>query len=419
MYAKLVTKYGSPTLAYANTSTNAIANVAVWFNTVVDVITGTITNVNSVNSTVFDTSLCEIVSNVASGWTLYDNTASNSVFVSTPAAPPVIIRAPYTDNASAYKYLWVAVPANTTQINAYGGPIVRWIPMEDWNPTTNTGTNQLISISNVANASGISVFTNFYDCPMYHPSGTAPANVGLTTIISASQSHLFVWAFHDIYGTNTSNFLGNFLVSEYSRDDAWNTVENGWPSWGMWGCSGNGHLQTNDSGTVIRVLNPNTGQNSTHLAPYTSYLLTTYNYTLRGRLSYYGLQSNTSGISSPGLTSNNAPGSWGKMGTYLNYPPNNRDVRNNANNIAFAISDIRIVPTLGISDSSVSALYGVGPIAYGSITTKSPYIYLFRSQYQNFDEFSIDGVTYVNLITNNNSVTTNGNFATTVIVKKV
>ena len=91
MYAKLVTRAGSPTLGYANSTTNAIANVAVWFNTVIDVITGTVSNVSSVNSTIFDTGLCEIISNVATGWTVYDNTASNSVFVSTPAAPPVAL----------------------------------------------------------------------------------------------------------------------------------------------------------------------------------------------------------------------------------------------------------------------------------------------------------------------------------------
>jgi hypothetical protein len=213
--------------------------------------------------------------------------------------------------------------------------------------------------------------------------------------------------------------LGNFLVSEYSRDDAWNTPENGFPSWGMWESRGSGHTAADDTGTIIRVLNPNTGQNSTHVAPYTSYAPTAYNYTLKGRLSYYGPLMLTTGAS--GITTNNAPGSWGKMGTFYNFPPNIRDVRNSVNNAAFAISDIRVVPTNGVSDqtTSVQAFSGIGPIAYGSITAKSPYIFLFRSQYANLDEFTIDGVTYVNLITNNNSIVTNSHMCTTVIVKKV
>ena len=420
MYAKLVTRAGSPTLGYANSTTNAIANVAVWFNTVIDVITGTVSNVSSVNSTIFDTGLCEIISNVATGWTVYDNTASNSVFVSTPAAPPVIIRAPYTDNASAYKYLWVAVPANTTQINTYSGPILRWIPMEDWNPSTNVATNALIPIANVANTSWPSVFTNFYDCPSYSPMGnlSSVANNGFTTIISASESHLYVWMCHDQFGANTSTFLGNFLVSEYSRDDPWNTPENGFPSWGMWGSRGTGHTATDDSGTVIRILNPNTGQNSTHVAPYTSYAHTGYNYSLKGRLSYYGGLSNTTS-GQPQITTNNAPGSFGKMGTNLNYPPNFLNVRNSSNNVAFAISDIRVTPTIGAADNAAGIHYGIAPVAYGSITAKSPYIYLFRTQYANMDEFSIDGTTYVNLLTSNNNLVTNTAFCTTIIVKKV
>ena len=419
MYAKLVTRAGSPTLGYANSTTNAIANVAVWFNTVIDVITGTVSNVSSVNSTIFDTGLCEIISNVATGWTVYDNTASNSVFVSTPAAPPVIIRAPYTDNASAYKYLWVAVPANTSQINTYSGPILRWIPMENWNPSTNVATNALIPIANVANTSWPSVFTNFYDCPSYVPAGSLSGvvNNGFTTIISASGSHLYVWMCHDQFGANTSTFLGNFLVSEYSRDDPWNTPENGFPSWGMWGSRGTGHTATDDSGTVIRILNPNTGQNSTHVAPYTSYAFTGYNYSLKGRLSYYGGLSNTSG--QPQMTTNNAPGSFGKMGTNLNYPPNILNTRNSSNNVAFAISDIRVTPTIGTYEAAAGFHYGIAPVAYGSITAKSPYIYLFRTQYANMDEFSIDGTTYVNLLTSNNNLVTNTAFCTTIIIKKV
>ena len=419
MYAKLVTRAGAPTLGYANSTTNAIANVAVWFNTVIDVITGTVSNVSSVNSTIFDTGLCEIISNVATGWTLYDNTASNSVFVSTPAAPPVIIRAPYTDNASAYKYLWVAVPANTSQVNSYSGPILRWIPMEDWNPSTNVATNALIPIANVANTSWPSAFTNFYDCPSYSPMGglSSVANNGFTTIISASQSHLYVWTCHDQFGANTSTFLGNFLVSEYSRDDPWNTPENGYPSWGMWGSRGTGHTNTDDSGTVIRILNPNTGQNSTHVAPYTSYSHQAYNYSLKGRLSYYGALSNTSGQAE--VTTNNAPGSLGRMGTNLNYPPNFLNVRNSSNNVAFGISDIRVTPTIGLGESNTGLHYGIAPVAYGSITAKSPYIYLFETQYSNMDEFSIDGTTYVNLLTSNNNLVTNTAFCTTIIVKKV
>ena len=417
MYAKLVTRSGSPTLSSANSTTNATANIAVWFNTIIDVITGTVSNVSSVNSTIFDTGLCEIISNVATGWTVYDNTASNSVFVSTPAAPPVIIRAAYTDNASSYKYLWCGIPANTAQTNSYGGPFIKWIPMEGWDPTTNVATNALVAISNVANTSGIGVYTNWFDCPSYNAGMTGQANSGFTTIISASGSHLYVWTCADQFGSNTSNFLGNFLVSEYSRDDPWNTPENGFPSWGMWGSRGAGHAAADDSGTVIRILNPNTGQNSTHVAPYTSIATTGYNYSLKGRLSYYGGLSNTSG--QPQMTSNNAPGSLGRMGTNLNYPPNFLNVRNNSNNVAFAISDIRVTPTISLSDTAAGLHYGIAPVAYGSITAKSPYIYLFRTQYANMDEFSIDGTTYVNLLTSNNNLVTNTAFCTTIIVKKV
>ena len=425
MYAKLVTKAGSPTLGYANATTNATANIAVWFNTVMDVITGAITNVNSVNSTVFDTSLCEIISTVAPGWSIYDNTASNAVFSNT--APPLIIRAAHTDNANAYKYLWCGIPGNTSHANTFGGPVIRWIPMEDWNSSTNVPTNALIAISNTPN-SFTSGYTNWYDCPGnlsggsgYPAAHTDGMSKGTTTIISASASHLYMWTCHDQFGANTSLFQGNFLVSEYSRDDAWNTPENGFPSWGMFGSSGaaitQGANTGSDGGTIIRILNPNTGANSTHLAPYTSVGQTTYNYSLRSRLSAYVMGQNSSGTYVP-YTQNTAYGSWGKMGNYTNYPPSFRDARNSANNPGFALSDIRIVPTGGIYDTPSATYYGTH-IAYGSITAKSPYIYLFRGQYQNLDEFSIDGVGYINLNTTNNSIVTNTMFATTIVVKKV
>jgi hypothetical protein len=118
------------------------------------------------------------------------------------------------------------------------------------------------------------------------------------------------------------------------------------------------------------------------------------------------------------FTPNTTYGSWGKMGNYLNYSPSFRDARNSANNPGFALSDIRIVPTGGFYDVASPTYYGTH-IAYGSITAKSPYIYLFRGQYQNLDEFSIDGVGYINLNTTNNSIVTNTMFATTIVVKKV
>ena len=425
MYAKLVTRAGSPTLGYANSSTNATANIAVWFNTVIDVITGAITNVNSVNSTVFDTSLCEIISTVAPGWSIYDNTASNAVFSNT--APPVVIRAAYTDNASAYKYLWCGIPGNTSHANTFGGPVIRWIPMEDWNSTTNVPTNALIAISNTPNAYS-SGYTNWYDCPGnlsgspgYPAAVTDGMTKGTTTIISASASHLYMWTCHDQFGANTSLFQGNFLVSEYSRDDPWNTPENGFPSWGMFGSSGaatsQGANTGSDGGTIIRILNPNTGTNSIHIAPYTGPGYTTYNYSLRSRLGGYVMTQNSAGTYAP-FTQNTAYGSWGKMGNYVNYPPSFKDARNSANNVGFALSDIRIVPTGGLYDTPSAVYYGTH-IAYGSITAKSPYIYLFRSQYQNLDEFVIDGVGYINLNTTNNHVVTNTAFATTIVVKKV
>jgi hypothetical protein len=107
------------------------------------------------------------------------------------------------------------------------------------------------------------------------------------------------------------------------------------------------------------------------------------------------------------------------MGTNLNYPPNFLNVRNSSNNVAFAISDIRVTPTIGLSESNTGLHYGIAPVAYGSITAKSPYIYLFETQYSNMDEFSIDGTTYVNLLTSNNNLVTNTAFCTTIIVKKV
>jgi hypothetical protein len=121
------------------------------------------------------------------------------------------------------------------------------------------------------------------------------------------------------------------------------------------------------------------------------------------------------------MTTNAAPGSFGRMGQAIGFIPNYKDGRNSSNNVGFILSDIRIVPTNGVTDTAgaPTAFYGVGPIAYGSITAKSPYVYLFRAQYQNLTEFVIDGVGYINLYTSNNSVVTNSIFATSIVVKKV
>jgi hypothetical protein len=305
-------------------------------------------------------------------------------------ATPVVIKAPYSDDGTKFKYMWVAPTCATI------GQFMnwQWIPAEDWNATTNTSTNILVTPPTTTTSTG----STWYSCPSY---GTPNfVNNGMTWIISASATHLFVWFSND----NTGLTVGNTVfVCEYTREDSWNTVANGYPAWLMTATSAAGGAIAEENGVLIRALNISGGgtADSNMVAMWTNNTAyTNSNWALTTRFRYRKQFPSTFALT-------NMPTGLNTIGTIYQYWGNSIFARDSAKAQSLLLADIR----LDIQSGSYNLF-----IQGGSLTAKAPYIYVFRSQWQSLDEVDIAGSRYTNLIINN---TTPGTATSTLLVKQV
>lgn len=140
------------------------------------------------------------------GWTNYDAAAGSLA----NGVTPCVLRAAEAAGA-LYKNLYFHAPeSNKLGFSGYG----------TWNSTTHTGTNAMHALG----ASDDAVWGKIkLDSATY---------AGGKLLISASARHLYIQAY-----TSANAAGGCFYCSEYSRDDAWNTVANGYPSWFIGGVS--------------------------------------------------------------------------------------------------------------------------------------------------------------------------------------
>jgi len=163
-----------------------------------------------------------VINTIAPGWELIDSVAgavANGV-------TPKVIRAPYSDDPTKFKHIRInSSTAGQLGFNGY----------EEWDPIAHTGTNPMQA--NVTVSGG---FQNL----------VLAANTMI--IISASANHFFLSVGPSLIGAAT----GQLYFTEYSRDDPWNTVANGYPSWLQSGWSNS--LVSGAHIAVPRVFDPAT-----------------------------------------------------------------------------------------------------------------------------------------------------------------
>lgn len=355
MFARLVTNI-----------TTFSANV--YYNTLMDVITGAISNTSQLDSTLFSQGSSAINSTVAPGWSTYISSANaaGSSYILSGCAPRVI-RAPWSDDGNQYKYLWTGVTHSTNTYNQ-----IYVYPAESWNTSTKVGGNVFSTPATTSQTTQLWNSFVQYD--------TNPGTTGTVTIVSASPNHLFV-GYNKI---GTAYFNNYFFLSEYTRDDPWNTVGNGYPSWFSMGQFYGGSYQASgntgySSGTITRGLNSTTGVDSNHAIM--SDASTTYITTLTR---YYNIAATNWSTYKPfGLIG----GTHSAAGYDL---VNNYNIRDANRNAAIPLNEFRLA-----MGTYLNQTYGLGLFAGGSITTKAPYIYGTKnSNFSNLDEIVINGNLY-------------------------
>jgi|GEM_PF-3154277 len=173
-------------------------NLAQVFADIIGVLTGSITTPAGLSAS-FNAGSSSIVSTVAPGWTMHDNAAAAAANGVTPA----VIHAPWSDDGTKYKNVYISA-LNTTQLTFNG-----W---ETWNSGTHAGTFPMKTTPVISSWQSIDL--------------TSATYAGGKLIISASSKHIYIQVY------TSANVPGPWtFFSEYTRDDPWNTVANGYPSW--------------------------------------------------------------------------------------------------------------------------------------------------------------------------------------------
>ena len=379
MFAKLTTKSGH------------FPDANVFYNTLIGVITGSITSNTQLNSSYFNTSASYINNTIPAGWSLNDPQANLVGTVPVlPGANPVVIEADWTDSASYAKYLWIA-PVNfqNTTFNIVA------VPAEGWANTTKTISNSYCQPSVVsANNSG---FVR-RDVDLISPMNNFHTGNGVTIIVSSSQAHLFIASYKDIFATQFNNY---YFVSEYTRDDPWNTVSNGYPSWyfesasntqGVWAQGAAGATSTGThQGALARILNTQTNADM----PWVPLFIT------NAALSNWGVTTRYIPWAQNGAQLYTALGSPGGLigfggmcvaGQGSNFTGNQNYGRDINKDPARLLAEMRITATHQGANINSNTVF-----AGGAINTVSPFIYITNSGWASLDEVTINNETYMNL----------------------
>lgn len=454
------------------------------FATIVNILTGTITANTQLDPYVYNRSASYIVNGAGAGantgWTVIDSQA-NLVANAAISSNPVVIGSPWSDSSFYGKYLYLA-PANTSN----NIPNFVSIPMDGWQANTKSTSNGLFlgqftggasAFTYLANATALgaqAVFNSSNNVSRWYDfinlgAGSLYAH-GITsnfhtTILSSSNTHLLIANFINgvpiiSAGTKPSPQLTNyFFLSEYSRDDAYNTAASGFPSWFAEGASI--PLFSSASATYLGAAATNTFVTSLGL---TFGNATNYQHTgivaaqinTNSNNSTLGVPMFTpgAGISPGGLYSN-----WGITTRFFNWPafqyytsynlssgvlpnyinvetpssltntPYSRGLATAANFNTFLgnqniTRDINKNPAVPIAELRLtnwaqgSAVYGANTIwSGGSISGVTPYLYATSAQFNNFDEISLGGNTYMVINFNNaHLVSTASNYKSNILI---
>lgn len=206
----------------------ASVTLATAFSDLVGLLTGSITTVGGLGLAWTSTTL---VTDTAAGWTNYDAAAGSAA----NGVTPCVLRAAWSDDGAKYKNVYINSPA---------AGVLGFEGYDTWNSATHTGTNRCVT-------GGVTTVN-------------IPGAVSMTALntitMSASSKHIYI----ELSNGQVANTLAHFILSEFSRDDPWNTVANGYPAWLTYGFANN--VNTQCQTYLCRWLNPTTGVPQTSLA---------------------------------------------------------------------------------------------------------------------------------------------------------
>lgn len=307
---------------------------------IIGMLTGTITTTAGLTAGNFQ-GTPKLVTTVAPGWTSYDTAAGTATFTFTPR----VIQAVYSDDGTKFKNIYIsALSATSIGLRGY----------ETWNSSTHVGTNPHV-------------------LPVAASTSSLTWVAGSWFVISASATHLLVIVYGSTFGVSASHYF----ATEYSRDDPWNTVANGYPSWISSGTLAGGgtafmsHSRIYNSSTAADVASVAWGTTAgSNIAKMVTYCPI-----------YNGAESGQSGLEFACAASNN-------LGNIANGADSSK------------VSGYTLAP-LRLSSWNV----GQGVLFWGSITTKTPYMYAFRGVWVSGDEVDVGVNRY--FIANLNVSTTN------------
>lgn len=220
---------------FALLRTSATVTLPQFTSDLIGLLTGSITTVGQLSASC-DQSLSKVVSIDPAGWTVVDAAAGTAV----NGIVPKVIQSPWADSPTDFKNI---------QIFSQGTNVLGFNGFHTWNPTTHTGTLPHV-VSPLA--------SSWQSFILY---------AGSYCVVSATASHFTVIMYAQTpIGTFPAQAVGAYMSSntvacfEYSRDDAWSTVANNYPSWFTLGDypAGNPAAQY-ISGGFSKILNVSSG----------------------------------------------------------------------------------------------------------------------------------------------------------------
>lgn len=437
MFARLVFQPPSIITNYAQT----------YFTTLMGVITGGITSNTQLDPAAFNRSASIINTTTPSGWYLVDgqaNAIGNVVFSGAGnVSPPHVIASNISDDPTRAKTLYI-----TQTLSANNYVDIAAIPMEGWDRVNKTASNSYISTANLTglnNNGQVMNSTNNYAraYTLAHHYNYTSTNLtssvgGMVTIVSSSNTHLLV---ANYLNSKPPTFLNYYFVSEYTRDDPWNTPANGYPSWYWEGAcvpyapttgaflggafannttpgygSGNFHQHY---GAVCRFYNTSTNSDNTWVPMYDTAgvnngnsgnpasfigVINPSNWGITTRYmnwSYFWAGS-TNQPTGGGQTADSFVGRYpnpltrglAQVSNFINFTGNYNTQRDINKNPAYAVGEVRIQSWAQGNILNSNTIWNGG-----SISAITP-IYAFRAGYNSLDEISFGGNTYMNLILN-------------------
>lgn len=187
-------------------STSAADNVDDVLADVVKLMTG-VTDKTQLSSHVVQAG-SEIISTVPAGWSV-EQTLSTS---------DVVLKAPISDDNTKFKYIRLFANAVTSH------PNVAWEAYTDWDVATSSGTVVVRNFDTGINNLPTNTSINYKNYVWQNSSSTQTDQTHF--LINVSANHVM---FQSRYGTSYVNQAGPSILCEHTRNDAWDTVANGFP----------------------------------------------------------------------------------------------------------------------------------------------------------------------------------------------